>query len=209
MANKVFAFEEKLSIYYNEIQNKQLHNFPTIIKTREDGINISEENCSIISNFITALLNEFQKRFQDLRKIKNCLLLVENPWHLKTPTISELASVLNCNYSELFDEFIDFKNDTNLEVIFKEKREKREYVEFWSIVPQKYKSVQRCAQIMLTFFGSTYVCESSFSKMKYTKSVYRNKLTDSHLDDIIRVACNDKPDIDKVLKKCSQFQKSH
>lgn len=206
MANKVFAFEEKLSIYYNEIQNKQLHNFPTIIKTREDGINISEENCSIISNFITALLNEFQKRFQDLRKIKNCLLLVENPWHLKTPTISELASVLNCNYSELFDEFIDFKNDTNLEVIFKEKRE---YVEFWSIVPQKYKSVQRCAQIMLTFFGSTYVCESSFSKMKYTKSVYRNKLTDSHLDDIIRVACNDKPDIDKVLKKCSQFQKSH
>lgn len=73
----------------------------------------------------------------------------------RTTIISELASVLNCNYSELFDEFIDFKNDTNLEVLFKEKTENREYVEFWSIVPQKYKSVQRRAQILLTFFGST------------------------------------------------------
>ncbi|KAL4702361.1 hypothetical protein ACJJTC_008705 [Scirpophaga incertulas] len=35
------------------------------------------------------------------------------------------------------------------------------------------------------------------------------ELGNSHLDAIIRVACNDKPDIDKVLKKCSQFQKSH
>ncbi|XP_060803031.1 general transcription factor II-I repeat domain-containing protein 2-like [Amyelois transitella] len=171
MSNKVFAFEEKLSIYHTEIQNKQLHNFPTVIKTTEDGINISEKNCTIISNFITALINELQKRFQDLRKIKKCLLLIENPWHLETTTITELASVLSCNYAELFDEFIDFKNDTNLEVVFKEKRENREYVEFWSIVPQKYKNVQRCAHILLTFFGSTYVCESSFSKMKYTKNV--------------------------------------
>ena len=208
MANKVFAFEEKLNIYHDEIQNKQLQNFPTMIKTTEDHIDISEENCAIISNYITALLDQFRKRFQDLRKIKKCLLLVENPWHLETTTISELASVLNCHciYSELFDEFIDFKNDTNLEVLFKEKRE---YVEFWSIVPQKYKSVQRIAQILLTFFGSTFMCESSFSKMKYTKNVYRNKLTDSHLDDVIMLACSNKPDLDNVLKKCSQYQKSH
>lgn len=160
-------------------------------------------------DYITALLNEFQKRFQDLRKIRKCLLLVENPWHLETTTIGELASVLNCNYSQLFDEFIDFKNDTNLEVLFKEKRENKEYVEFWSIVPQKYKMVQRSAQTLLTFFGSRYLCESSFSKMKYIKNLYRNKLTDSHLDDVIRLACSDKPDLDKVMKKRSQFQTSH
>ena len=124
MANKVFAFEEKLNIYHDEIQNKQLQNFPTMIKTTEDHIDISEENCAIISNYITALLDQFRKRFQDLRKIKKCLLLVENPWHLETTTISELASVLNCHciYSELFVEFIDFKNDTNLEVLFKGKK---------------------------------------------------------------------------------------
>ena len=73
MANKVFAFEEKLSIYHEEIQNKQLQNFPTMTKTKED-INIWEKNCSIISNYITGLLNQFRKRFQDLRKIKKIWL---------------------------------------------------------------------------------------------------------------------------------------
>lgn len=137
--------------------------------------------------YITALINEFQKRFQDLRKIRKCLLLVENPWHLETTTIGELASLLNCNYSQLFDEFIDFKNDTNLEVPFKEKKENKEYVEFWNIVPKNIR-VQRSAQI-LTFFGSTYRYES-FSKMKYIKNAYRNKLKYSHLDDVIRLACS-------------------
>jgi hypothetical protein len=33
-------------------------------------------------------------------------------------------SALGCDYAKLLDEFIDFKNDTNLEVIFKEKRGK-------------------------------------------------------------------------------------
>jgi hypothetical protein len=32
--------------------------------------------------------------------------------------------------------------------------------------------------------------------MKYSKNVYRNRLTDSHLGDLLRVACsNYKPDI--------------
>jgi len=41
------------------------------------------------------------------------------------------------DYSKLFDEFIELKDDTNLEVIFKEKREQKEYIEFWNLVPGK------------------------------------------------------------------------
>ncbi|CAK1596116.1 unnamed protein product [Parnassius mnemosyne] len=131
----------------------------------------------------------------------------KNSWHLETTTIAELASVLDCNYSELFDEFIDFKNDTNVEVLFKEKEQTGNMWSFGVLFPKNI-SVQRCAQILLTLFGSTYVYKSSFSKMKYIKTVYRNKLTDSHLDDVIRTAYSDKPDIEKVLKKCLQYQKS-
>lgn len=36
--------------------------------------------------------------------------------------------------------------------------------------------------------------------MKYTKNVYRNKLTDAHLDEVMRTARNDKPDLDKIFK---------
>jgi len=35
MANKVFAFEKKLEIYYKEIQNQRLYNFLTLTKTMQ------------------------------------------------------------------------------------------------------------------------------------------------------------------------------
>lgn len=141
MASKVFAFEETLDFYNREILNKRIQHFPTMTKASEDCIEISEKNYSTISNYITVLKNEFGKRFQDLKRIKKCLLLIENPWHLETTSISQLASILNCNYVDLLDEFIDFKNDANLEVLFKERREKEEYVQFWSIVPPIFKTV--------------------------------------------------------------------
>lgn len=78
------------------------------------------------------------------------------------------------DYARFFDEFIDFKNNTNLKVIFKEKREGEEYTEFWKLVPEKYITVKKCAHLLLTLFASTYLCESSYSKMKYAKNVYKN-----------------------------------
>jgi hypothetical protein len=48
------------------------------------------------------------------------------------------------------------------------------------------------------------------SKMSspYAKNVYRNRLTDSHLDDLLRVGySNYKPDISKIVKKRSQYKK--
>lgn len=209
MANKVFAFEDKLHMYYEEMQNKLLVNFPTLIKAKQDGIDISPQNYVIMSNYLALLSKEFKSRFQDLRRIKKCLLLVENPWHLETATVKQLAE-LGYDHAKLFDEFINFKNDTHLEAVFKEKREEKEYMEFWKCVPDDYKTLRNCAHLLLTLFASTYLCESSYSKMKYAKNVYRNRLTDSHLDDVLRVACsNYKPDLSVIVNKLSQYQKSH
>lgn len=77
-------------------------------------------------------------------------------------------------------------------------------------MPEKYKTIQKCAQLLLTLFTSTYLCESSYSKMKYAKNVYRNRLTNEHLDALLRVACsNFKPDLNKIVKNLVQHQKSH
>lgn len=112
MANKVFAFEEKLKIYYEEIQNKIYRDFPTLTKAKQDDIDISQITFTIISNHLHALSKEFRRRFQDLRSIRNCFMLVENPWHLKTTNITQLAA-LGYDYAKLFDESIELKNDTN------------------------------------------------------------------------------------------------
>ncbi|XP_022127415.2 general transcription factor II-I repeat domain-containing protein 2-like [Pieris rapae] len=208
MASKVFAFEDKLHMYIEEIKNENLHNFPTLIKAQQDGITVSPDNLVYISNYLLSLSNEFLKRFQDLRKIKKCLLLVENPWHLEVATTTELA-LLGFDNVKLSDELIDLKNDTNLEAIFKEKRETHQYEEFWKLVPDNYKTLKNCAHLLLTLFATTYICESSYSKMKYAKNVYRSRLTDPHLDDVLRIACsNYVPDLTKIVKLL-QCQKSH
>ena len=44
MANKLFAFDEKLNIYRDEIENQVFDNFPTVIKAKQHGIHVSDEN---------------------------------------------------------------------------------------------------------------------------------------------------------------------
>ncbi|XP_025421055.1 uncharacterized protein LOC112691116 [Sipha flava] len=133
-----------------------------------------------------------------------CLILLCQ-WRYHKMQLSQLHHTKFVTYS-----FIELKNDTHLEVIFKEKREQKEYFEFWNLVPGKYKTIQKCAHFLLTMFTSTFLCETSYSKMKYAKNVYRNRLTDSHLDDLLRVACSKyKPDLSKIVKELSQYQNSH
>ncbi|KAF0766903.1 zinc finger BED domain-containing protein 5-like [Aphis craccivora] len=102
------------------IKNNNFSTHPKIIQ--DDIINSQVEN-KLILNHLTALFNEFKKKqFIDLREITS---------------ITQLAALIVSDYSKLFDEFIELKDDTNLEVIFKEKREQKEYIEFWNLVPGK------------------------------------------------------------------------
>ncbi|XP_049782809.1 SCAN domain-containing protein 3-like [Schistocerca cancellata] len=99
-------------------------------------------------------------------------------------------------------------HDTQLKALFIEHRETQQYTEFWKCVPNNYKNLRDCVQFILTLFPSTYLCEASFSKMKYMKNKYRNRLS-SHLEDAMRIACSpDDADIDDIAKKV-QHHKPH
>jgi len=49
--------------------------------------------------------------------------------------------------------------------------------------PKKYACLKNEASKALVQFGSTYVCEATFSCMVHIKSKYRNRLADVHLQD--------------------------
>ena len=54
----------------------------------------------------------------------------------------------------------------------------------------------------MSLFGSTYICEQLFTKMKHTKSKTRSRLTDCHLENSLRVAASSiAPKIDTLVKK--------
>jgi len=51
----------------------------------------------------------------------------------------------------------------------------------------------------MCLFGSTYLCESTFSNMKYIKNKYRTRLTDYNPDNCLRMATtNYSPNLEKI-----------
>ena len=41
---------------------------------------------------------------------------------------------------------------------------------------------------MYSMFASTYICESMFSDMKIIKTKYRNRLSDEHLETLLKIS---------------------
>lgn len=62
---------------------------------------------------------------------------------------------------------------------------------------------------MSTLFGSTYICEQTFSRMKLMKTPMRSRLTDEHLHQCLRLAVTRmEPDI-QLLTGQMQAHSSH
>ncbi|XP_042232351.1 SCAN domain-containing protein 3-like [Homarus americanus] len=59
---------------------------------------------------------------------------------------------------------------------------------FWNLSEEKYPNISKCAIYLIAFFGSTYLCESTFSHMKHIKSKYQSTMSDEHLDACLRLA---------------------
>ena len=58
-------------------------------------------------------------------------------------------------------------------------------------------------------FGSSYVREQLFSKMKFVKNKMRSRLTDSHLDAVLRLSTSKiSANVDKLSQNI-KHQKSH
>lgn len=202
MTNKIFAFEAKLQLYINELEEKDLSNFPTVSLLRSD-LTIAES----IYQDMKQYLEEIKNRFADVRNIRSSFILVENPWHVEHDDL-KLFCQFGFSKSDLINEIIELQHDTQLKALFIEHRETQQYIEFWRCVPSNYKNLRDCAQFILTLFPSTYLCEASFSKMKYLKNKYRNRLS-THLEDAMRIACSpNDANIDEIAKQV-QHHKSH
>lgn len=125
-----------------------------------------------------SLSNEYKRKFYDSSCIKNRLFLIENPWHLEITSKTRLAALILCNHFKLFDEFIELKNDNNLEVIFKEKREQKEYTKFWNLVlenTKQYKNVPTCCKlnhVPINIFTYIFILKVEISKECVQKSTY-------------------------------------
>ncbi len=74
---------------------------------------------------------------------------------------------------------------------------------------ERFSEMRTFAKRMLSLFGSTYLCEQTFSVMNLNKSSLRSRLTVAHLRDSLRVSTSAlEPDLDHILWSRSQFHLS-
>lgn len=81
--------------------------------------------------------------------------------------------------------------------------------DFWKhSCPQKYPNLRDIALRVISFFGSTWLCDSIFSSMKYFKNKHRSRMTNRNLDSNLRVTVsNYTPHLSKLAE--NQCQISH
>lgn len=84
-------------------------------------------------------------------------------------------------------------------------------IEFFKLLPKdKYPNLRNFGLQIISMFGSTYICEKGFSDMKYIKSKYRNSISDSKLEEIIRISTtNIEIDFKFFLSEQRHLQLSH
>ena len=82
---------------------------------------------------------------------------------------------------------------------------------FYSLVPDStYPNLRKHASRLASHFGSTYICEKTFSVMNFNKSKWRAALSNEHLQSILQISTTRyAPRCDKLVGEKSQLHISH
>ncbi|EFN77429.1 General transcription factor II-I repeat domain-containing protein 2B, partial [Harpegnathos saltator] len=153
VVSHVDSFRRKLIFFKNQLPNNILHFFASCqILFETYGT-----NCNFVKqcNVIDSLINQFDTRFNDFEMLRKDLILFEKPL---TGQIEEQCLHLQAK-------LCDLQYDISLKI-----RQKKG-VEFFKILDAScYPHLRNFDLRIFSMFGSTYLCECSFSKMKIIKT---------------------------------------
>lgn len=190
MFQTITAFEMKLKLWKTHVMANNFMHFDTLAK---HTFVRSERYASLLST----LIEEFENRFQDFKENRTFFSIFSTPFSVDINTIPASFQM----------ECIELQSDIQL----KEKFHCVPLLDFYKLyLPKdKYPSLHDQALFMASLFGSTYICEQLFSRMKYTKSKNRSKISDEHLESSLRIATTSiEPDIEALVSE-KQCQISH
>ena len=81
-----------------------------------------------------------------------------------------------------------------------------EFYRSLSLPDNVFPNLKKFASKMASMYWTTYICEQTFSKMKYVKSYHRTRLTDDHLKAILMVGCcTSEPNVDDIMRENDNF----
>ena len=192
--NYINAFKKKLLLFEFQLKNNNVQHFPLLNELKNskhiDSIKYAQE--------IRKLIAAFESRFTNLDKYKTIFEIYSSPFHTDVNSAPEYLQM----------ELIDLQCNNELKHIFETSKSKIDFYNI-NITKENFPNLRNLAQKVVSAFGSTYTCESFFSKMKFAKDKSRSNLTDENLQHQLRCA-NTSISIDlKKLSERVEKKKSH
>ena len=193
---KVQDLREKSRLLKSHLHQRNFFHFPQM-KALIDSKEIQVDDIPIIlfSSVFDWVLQEFSNRFYNFERISDTTRLVAYPHLVKTETAP----------FNLQMELVELKND---EQFVKKNKDEEDLLDTWRGAV-KYPNLQELVRKTLVLFGSTYVCEAEFSRMKYLKNKYQTRLFDSNLECGLRLIISSEPPNFASLFEEVQDQGSH
>ena len=172
-AQESTGFKDKCRLFKNHHHQHNVFYFSQLMALIvSNKIQVDKVSIAFFCN-LDAVLQDFSDRFQDFEKISKTLKLVAFPHLVETKSAP----------TDLQMKLVEIKNDEQLVRKFKDEEN---LLETWKSAI-KYPMLRELARETLALFGSTYVCESAFSKIKYLKKEHRARLLDSNLQSELRL----------------------
>lgn len=196
MHTDVKAFQMRSKLFLKHIDEKKLDHFPNCKRAVEEaGINFNWKNDKMKCVLIQ-LQNQFDDRFSDFDKVSDKLKIFVNPFQCD---VEDVPSNLQMNV-------IDLQSNDTLKNSF---CEINNLIKFYGSLSTNFDELKKFSQQLITIFGSTYLCEQTFSILNYRKNKYCSRLTDEHLSAILRISTTSmKANISQIASEI-QPQKSH
>lgn len=191
LVNSVSAFKLKLQLFSKQLAQHNFVNFSYLKKMKEryphKVLDYSEQ--------IKMLQNVFENRFQDFETNNVILKLFADPFSVAIDDAPEKFHL----------ELIDIQTSDNYKAKFRD----MDILQFFNILPTEFLNLKENAKMCATMFGSTYICEQTFSLMNINKSKLRSRLTDKNLEAVLKISTSSiEPNIPKLVSQI-QSHPSH
>lgn len=189
--DNVRAFCTKLVLWKAQLSQTNLCHFPACKALVDAGTPFSDEK------YVEAMLRlqeEFDHRFGDFKTHRATFQIFADPFSFDVQDASPVLQM----------ELIDLQCNSALKAKVREvSGEADKLGQFLRELNPSFPQLSRMFKRTMCLFGSTYLCEKLFSTLNFNKSKYRSRLTDEHLQALLRVstASSLKPNVARLCEK--------
>jgi len=191
----VKAFKAKLGLFIRQFSVQNFAHFPNLNEVKDQ---VDDFNCQAYVEALTRLVGDFNARFEDFGAHEADMRIMGNPFE----------AVVDNSPERLQMELIDLQSSADYKSLYTRSGNLSEF--YRQISGDSFPELRKHASKFLSLFGSSYICEQTFSLMNLTKSKLRTRLTDDNLEAVLRLATtNLAPNIEKLVANRPQCQTSH